>query len=263
MDLTGWVIRDGSVASASGRVLVVDGAVWFEGPHVRVMPSVFPRSAAGKGPYAVRAHGVAVDRLDRRAQYPDGTVDGWTTLTGTWQDRELHVHSQASPSDREVSAHRPTVPPCPAPSGGWPTSAIVRPMTAANLPARPPRPDEWAELTITQVTQFHPDPAQPVLVVAAGDPERVERALRRRFGASLCVVASRYRQEEIDAAVDRLREEMSSRRWPITMTGRGASSAGQATVTARFAWIEPEVAEWAATVPDGLLDVDVWLRPAA
>jgi hypothetical protein len=32
-------------------------------------------------------------------------------------------------------------------------------------------------------------------------------------------------------------------------------------VTAHFAWIEHEVAEWAATAPDGLLDLDVWLTP--
>jgi len=54
---------------------------------------------------------------------------------------------------------------------------------------------------------------------------------------------------------------MSSRRWPMTSNGRSASHDGQPTVTAQFAWIEPEVAQWATTVPDGLLDLEVWLTP--
>jgi hypothetical protein len=33
-------------------------------------------------------------------------------------------------------------------------------------------------------------------------------------------------------------------------------------VIATFAWIKPEVAEWAEAVPDGLLDLDVWLTLA-
>src|SRR5437899_2322083 len=130
---------------------------------------------------------------------------------------------------------------------GWPLFPVYPAMTSANLPQRPPQPDEWTELTITQVTHFRPHPAQPVLVVAAEDPERAEQALRPRFGAALCVVASRYRTQDVDAAVQRLRAEMSARRWPITSTGRSASSEGQPTATARFAWIEPEVAEWAET----------------
>ncbi|WP_410608072.1 hypothetical protein [Amycolatopsis sp. lyj-109] len=61
---------------------------------------------------------------------------------------------------------------------------------------------------------------------------------------------------------DRLRQELSAR-WRMTSTSRAASEAGQSIVTAQFAWIEPEVAQWAATVPDGLLDADVWLTPTA
>ncbi|WP_329048579.1 hypothetical protein OG738_39005 [Amycolatopsis sp. NBC_01488] len=52
-----------------------------------------------------------------------------------------------------------------------------------------------------------------------------------------------------------------TRRWPMTSTGQSAGGDGQPTVKAEFAWIEPEVARWAATVPEGLLDADVWLTP--
>jgi hypothetical protein len=255
-------MRDGVTAQASGRVLVIDGAVWFEWPLPQALPLIIPQPAPDKGPYAVRAHGVDVDHLDRRVEYgTDGVIEGWTTLAGTWRDRELHVHTQSSMPALEARLGRWTTPPCPPPVGGWPTVPIIRPMTAANLPAQPPQPHEWAALTITQVTHFRPHPTQPVLVVAAEDPERAERALRPRFGAALCVVASRYRQYEVAATVLRLRNELSAHRWPMTSTGRAASNDGQPTVTAHFAWIEHEVAEWAATAPDGLLDLDVWLTP--
>jgi hypothetical protein len=75
----------------------------------------------------------------------------------------------------------------------------------------------------------------------------------------LYVIPSRYSREEIDRT---LREQKSSRQWPMSSSGRSAGEDGQATVTAEFAWIKPEVAEWAESVPDGLLDLDTWLTPA-
>lgn len=252
VDLNGWVVRDGLVVRAAGRVLVIDGTVWFERPLPRALPMTHPRPAPRPGPHALRAHGVDLDRLGRRTAYPGGVLEGWTALTATWRRGELHTLAQEPPAPAS-GMNRWTTPPCPAPAAGWP---------AAGLPARPPARGEWAELTITQVTLFHPRPEQPVLVVAAEDAARAERALRPVFGAALCVVASRYRRSDIVAAQERLRRELSARRWPMTSTGRSAGEDGQPTVTADFAWITPEVAQWAATAPDGLLDPDVWLTPA-
>ncbi|MFJ1761338.1 hypothetical protein ACIOD2_13525 [Amycolatopsis sp. NPDC088138] len=265
MDLNPWVVRDGVLVRAAGRVLVIDGETWFERPPWRAMPMTRPRRAPRPGAHALRVHGVDVDRLDRLDEYPGGVVEGWATLTATWRHGELHTQAQEpmSTSAPDAEAGRWTSPPCPPPVGGWPVVPLVGPTTAANLTASPPPQDRWAELTITQITQFRPHPAQPVLVVAAEDPERAERALRPTFGASLCVVGSRYRQRDIDAAQDRLRQELPARRWRLTSTGRSAGDDGQPTVTAEFAWIEAEVARWATTVPDGLLDADVWLTPIA
>jgi hypothetical protein len=260
VDLTGMVLRDGVVARAGGRVLVIDGEAWFERPLARTLVKVHPPRPPHQGPHALRAHGVDVNRLDRVERHSGGVLEGWATLTGTVRGRELHVHEQAPPA-----AWRPpkswTTPPCPPPPTGWPTGPVYHGMTSANLPQPAPGPDEQAELTITQLTIFHPQETQPVLVAAAEDPERAERALRPTFGDALCVIASRYTRQEIDETLHRLRTEMSTHRWPMTSNGRSADRDGQATVFARFAWIEPEVAEWAATVPDGLLDLDIWLTP--
>src|SRR5437879_1282196 len=148
-----------------------DGQAWFEWALTR-LPGRFPRPSPPTGPYAVRAHGVHADRLDRRQTDDDGTVEGWATLTGTWRHRELHVHTQSPMPQAVPWTNRWTTPPCSPPEDGWPIFPVYPPMTSANLPQRPPQPDEWAELTITQVTHFQPHPTQPVLVVAAEDPER-------------------------------------------------------------------------------------------
>jgi hypothetical protein len=254
-------MRESVVARASGRVLVIDGTAWFEMPLPRAAIAIWPPPPPRQGPHAVRAHGVDLDRLDHAKHHDGGILEGWTTLTGTWRRGELHVRDQTSTPPVEGWTNRWTTAPCPPPAAGWPTVPIHGPMTAANLPARPPQPHECAELTIIQLTQFQPHPTQPVLVVAAEDPERAEQSLRPRFGDALCVVRSRYRQHEIDETLQRLRDEQTAHRWLITSSGQSASSDGQPTVSAGFVWIEPEVAVWAATVPDGLLDLEVWITP--
>lgn len=248
MDLSGLLLRDGAIVTATGRVLVIDGVVWFELPLPEV--AIYPRPTPTLGPFAVRAHGIDLDRLDNPEQHP-GVLKGWTTVTGLWREGELHVRTQSSWQQPGLNrAGTWTTPPCPPPPGGWPDRSQGGRLT-------PPPRDSWAALTITQVTQFQPGPAQAVLVIAAEHPELVEQT-----DASVCVVRSHYTKQQIDEATDRLRAEQASRRWPISMTGHTASEDGQPRVNAQLAWVVPELVEWARTVPDGLLDLDVWLTPA-
>lgn len=260
VDLTGLVLRDGVVARASGHVLAIDGAVWFQPPMARTLARIHPPPPPAKNKYAVRTHGVDLDRLDRTERHDDGIVEGWATLTGRWRQGELHVESQTAPTARDRMVPW-TNPPCPPPEGGWPTVPVHPPMTRANPPVRPPNHDEWPALTITSVTVFSPSATQPVLVVAAEDPELAERALRPKLGAGLCVVSSRCSRAEIDRTRQRLHAEMMSHRWPVTSFGSSSSADGQPTVRATFVRIDPEIAEWAQTVPDGLLDLEIWISP--
>jgi hypothetical protein len=125
VDLTGWVMRDGVVARASGRVLVIDGTVWFEMPlpAIAIWPPLPPR----QGPHAVRAHGVDLDRLDHAKHHDGGILEGWTTLTGTWRQGELHVRDQTSTPPAQGWTNPWTTPPCPPPATGWPTVPIHGP----------------------------------------------------------------------------------------------------------------------------------------
>lgn len=218
--------------------------------------AIRPRPTPRPGGFAVRAHGVDLNRLDRREQHED-VLEGWTTLTGYWRRHQLYVQTQTPWRSPTISQpNRWTTPPCTPPPHGWPDLG-----ERANLEPSPPSPDQWQALTITQITQFRPGPTQAVLVVAAEEPERVERVLRPSFGDALCVVPSRYTWRQIDEAAHGLRLAHTSHQWPISRHGRGASDDGQAQLAVTLAWMVPEMIVWAAPVPTGLLAPDVWLTP--
>jgi hypothetical protein len=120
VELSGLVLRDGVVARASGRVLAIDGTVWFERPLPRFATGRFPQPPHPSR-YAVRASGVDLDRLDRRTSYEGGVVEGWATLAGTWRQRELHVTAQTAAPGSRTWTNPWTRPPCPEPATGWPS----------------------------------------------------------------------------------------------------------------------------------------------
>jgi hypothetical protein len=93
-------------------------------------------------------------------------------------------------------------------------------------------------------------------VVAAEDPDLAAQRL-----GDMCVVRSRYTREQLERTGRRLHEEMESYRWPITAHGDTSSVDGQPLRNAQLAWVPPDMVEWAAALPDGILDLDVWLTP--
>lgn len=256
VDLSRSVVPEGGVGRATGRVMVVDDAVWFEQPLPEPAVLITPPRPPRPGPFAVRAYGVDLDRLAHR-EMRVGVLIASATLTGVWRGNEVIVHEQSEPPPWQRWTDRWTTPPCPPPPEGWPyVPERGRP------PGIPPQPDRWAELTITQVTQFHPAPRHAAIVIAALDTDLVERALRPTMGEVLCVVRSEFRQEQIDEVMARLHAEQMSGNWPVLGHGRTASERGQPMVSLAVLRVVPSMVPWAATVPDGLLDLEVWLKPA-
>jgi len=127
---------------------------------------------------------------------------------------------------------------------------------------RPPEPDHWPALTITNITQFRVDATHGVYVVTAEDPGLAERTLLPLYDGGVCVVASRYTPQQLEQIRHRLHEEMRSRAWPITMHGDTSDADGQPMLIVQLAWVVPGMVEWAATLPDGILYLEAWLRPA-
>ena len=251
MDLSGLLVAEGATAQASGRVLVTDGVTWFERPAPMAMVAIHPPPAPRPGRHAVRAHGVDLAALDRAEEYR-GVLTGWATLTGTWRGHELHVRHQAPPVEPPNPTDRWHTPPCAPPPQGWPELDSI-----GNPAERPPPSDQWPTLTITTVTLFRVDATHGVYVVAAEDPDRATQAV----GDRMCVVRSRYSRHQLDQAGSRLHEEMRSGGWQLTSHGETSTADGQPQLVVGLPWVVPELVEWAATLPDEILDVDVWLTP--
>jgi len=110
------------------------------------------------------------------------------------------------------------------------------------------------------VTVFHPGMSQAVLVVAAADLAVVEARLRPQLGKSLCVVPSRWTQDQLDAVRDHLRQRW--RHWNLYELGPQHAEDGQAHITARLVRVLPEIAVWAASLHAGIVGLEPWLTPA-
>ena len=110
------------------------------------------------------------------------------------------------------------------------------------------------------VTVFHPGMSQAVLVVAAADLAVVGARLRPQLGKSLCVVPSRWTQDQLDAVRDHLHQRW--RHWNLYELGPQHAEDGQAHITARLVRVLPEIAVWAASLHAGIVALEPWLTPA-
>ena len=110
------------------------------------------------------------------------------------------------------------------------------------------------------VTVFHPGMSQAVLVVAAADLAVVEARLRLQLGKSLCVVPSRWTQDQLDAVRGHLHQRW--RHWNLYELGPQHAEDGQAHITARLVRVLPEIAVWAASLHAGIVALEPWLTPA-
>lgn len=250
MTIDGLVVRDGDLATASGRVIRNQAGDWFE-PPVRVgYGERRPGTIRPVAPVAVRIAGADFDELAPRFTDGNGTVEGAATITGTWSAGELRVQRQAAPRPY-IHQHFPrwVTPPGPAPAGGWPRGDHLR-FDRADLP----------DASVVTVTVFRPGQDQEVLVVAATDTGAAEAWLRPRFGDRLCVVASRWTTEELEAV--RAHLDARHRAWKLVGLGQSTSEDGQACIAARLTLVLPEIASWAASLPTGIVSLDPWLMPA-
>jgi len=111
------------------------------------------------------------------------------------------------------------------------------------------------------VTLFRlgPNRAVIVLVVAAGDVAAVEARLRPQLGESLCVVPSRWTKAQLDTVGDYLHYQWEL--WRLYGLGLHNTDDGQPHMAARLVRVLPEIAAWAATLPNDILLLEPWLMP--
>jgi hypothetical protein len=100
-----------------------------------------------------------------------------------------------------------------------------------------------------------------VLIVAASDVDLVERVLGPRLPRRLCVVASRYSAEQVrdvEATFTARHRQWQFESWA---TG-GLDHDGQPFAWAELMRVTDELADWADTLPDGLLELRPSMTPA-
>ena len=254
MDIDALVVREGDRVTATGRLVHNEAGDWFEPSHY-VFTGGAPRRVRAAQRQAVRVIGANFDDLTNRFE-DDGAVEGFATVTGIWSRDQLRAIRQTIPENAPHHFPRWITPPCPAPAGGWPH--LTWGQGDHNLDY------DLGDLTDTgaavSVTIFRPSEDQAVLVVAAADTGAVDARLRPQLGELLCVLASRWTRAEFDAVRTHLNERWEE--WNLYELGESSSEDGQACTAAKLTRVLPEIAQWAASLPPGILALDPWLRHA-
>jgi hypothetical protein len=242
------VVRPGDRVSASGRYVSCDDGEWLD--LARVDGLVF-LPAGWRSSHSVRLIGLDPAGVPRDYG-SDHIIPGKVRVTGIWQDETIRVDDQG-PVTYPAQSHREFVPPCAAPVGGWDTLASsnhvpeLQSLRASGAIVR----DEWRCTSGGAV----------VLIVAASDVDLVERILGPRLPRRLCVVASRYSADQVRDV-----EAMFAtrhRQWRFESWGPGGlDHDGQPHAFAELMRVTDDLADWADTLPDGLLELRASMTPA-
>ena len=254
MDVGALVVRDGDRAVATGLLVRSELGDWFQPPLPIAQPGGVERRVAVVWNGAIRVGGADFDAVAGRFE-KDGSVEGWATVTGIWFGDQLRVEQQDAPKAETAAHARWVTPPCPPPEGGWPAAERSGDIGLSYDPGD--LADTGAAVAITL---FRPGKNKAVLVVAAADVAVVEARLRPQLGNSLCVVPSRWTKDQLDGVLNHLRQR--SQQWNLLRFGPQHAEDGQAHVNARLVRVLPEVANWAASLPPGIVALEPWLAPA-
>jgi len=182
----------------------------------------------------------------------DDIIPGRVRVTGIWQGETISVDDQGSVAYPARSYYE-FGPPCAAPVGGWDPVATsdrlpeLQSLRASGAIVR----DQWRSTSGGAV----------VLIVAASDVDLVERILGPRLPRRLCVVASRY-------SADQVRDVEATfatrhREWQFELWGAGGlDQDGQPYAFAELMRVTDDLADWADTLPGGLLELRPSMTPS-
>jgi hypothetical protein len=202
---------------------------------------------------AIRVVGADFGAVSSRFER-DCTVEGWALLSGMWAGGQLEVEQQDNSPPRPDPRVRWVTPPCPPPPGGWPV--LIR---RGDIYLDYDLGDLRETGAVVAVTLFRPGEDQAVLVVAASDVAAVEAQLRPQLGDLLCIAPSRWTTAELDAVRRYL--DAHHQPWDLLQWGPRNTGEGQPQMAARLVRVLPEIADWAVSLPSGIVLLEPWLTP--
>lgn len=253
MDLWPLVFDVGDVVTGWGEIRDDPDGIWFDPPRIISLGFTHGRRVP-RSRQAIRL--IDADPAAVATEFSDqGAIPGWTTLTGRWLGQAIAVLAQSPepPPGTRPEQPRWTEPPCPVPPGGWPVGG-------EDTIGQIPRDLKDSGAVVTSVL-FRPAPDRVVLVVAASDVQRVEERLRPTLGDRLCVVPSRWRKDQLDEVRGVILKHWTD--WDVYMMSSPTDDDAQTHIHPSLLRVLPDMASWAESLPDDILQVSATLRPPA
>src|SRR5262249_33530797 len=134
------------------------------------------------------------------------------------------------------------------PAGGWPRG--VDPNGNLTFDLR----DLLISGAVVGVVTFRPSTYQAVLVVAATDIDAAEAVLRPQLSDRLCIVPSRWTRTRLDDVRAHLYAHWDD--WNLQVVGEATDEHAQLSVYVQLRRVSAAIADWADTLPEGLLRLE-------
>lgn len=242
------VVEPGDLMSAAGRYVRFDDDDWLDLAQVH---DLVGRRGPWKSPRSVRLEGIDASAIPTGPDWDRSGIPGYVRVKGVWGEDVIRVDSQ-EPVPLAARERFPQVT-LPAPSGGWDASsqskdvAGLEELRASGLIVR----DGWIRHTGGTL----------VLRVAASDVAAVEAVLAPQLPRRLYTVGSSYtagQLREVEEVFD-----AHHRLWDFEIWSYQSLDAQcQPYADVGLMRVSRDLADWADTLPAGLLTLRPTMTPA-
>lgn len=244
LSLDMMVLDDDAHVVADGWIFAGGGQNWLQ-----------PLQVQGGRPEAARTQLVPhVPLLGLRAD--EGEVfTSPAAVTGAWTGGAIHVDSVLRTTDTPSPAFSSFSP-------EWLASVVPLPPESKGRISTTGTEDEAAlrkeDVLLSKATFSYQDGNQRVLMTVT-DREKAEELLRPYYGDCLYIVQSSWDRHILDSVIDEL--SAHAEEWCLLGGGQGLGTEGDIRCTGRVRQIIPDIARWHRSLPEGLLEIQPWIRP--
>lgn len=248
MRVNDLVFGRGDRVSAWGRFVAAEDSGWLD---VARVDNLMVKPPDWRSDRSVRLIGADADMVPTGSG--SSTVAGCIRVIGIWRGDAIDVESQSSEAPSRPSSPRWEQPPCAPPRDGWPHGKQDERL-------RPQFGDLESSGAVVATVQFRPSRDQVVLAVAATDVDTAIRRLAPQLPNRLYVVRSHFSRDQLDQVGRALTAHADQ--WRLEVWGSEIDAQAQPFTHAKLFRVTPDLADWADTLPGGLLRLEPSLARA-